>query len=220
MTKAKKKVLGVCYEGGPNNGSHFAELADEVRVIKNASDITSDLVAVVFWGGTDISPSLYGEKPNNYCEAGNLPSKRDQMELSIMREAWLNDIGIIGVCRGAQLLCAFAGGKLLQHVPAHQFTHHFIMFRGVSMKANADHHQMMVPPDDAIILGYSENNLSKGFFNQDNQYQEYPPGFKEPEVVYFPAYRGIGIQPHPEWMARGTPFVENILSTCKEKLCL
>lgn len=54
---------------------------------------------VIFWGGTDINPELYGEKPSPYTQ---IPDKyRDNIETQQALYCIKNNIPIIGICRGA-----------------------------------------------------------------------------------------------------------------------
>ena len=216
------KYLGVVPHGGPLTGSHFNKLfrGNSVQVTK-PSDLTPQIGAIIFWGGEDISPSIYNKEPNFYSEATSLPSRRDLLELTLMGEARLKEIPMIGVCRGAQLLCAFAGGELYQHVPGHKASSHTITCRGVDYySVPADHHQMMCPPEDAHVLGWATIKQSSGYYDEKNVYKSFPVGFKEPEIVWFPSIKALGIQPHPEWAHENHSFVQLCLDLCKEKLCL
>ena len=70
--------------------------------------------AIVFEGGSDIHPSLYNN-PNTDIFVGDTPSNRDRIELGAFKHAVDQGALVIGVCRGAQLACALAGGKLVQN---------------------------------------------------------------------------------------------------------
>src|SRR5690606_27873987 len=61
---------------------------------------------VVFTGGEDVDPSVYGEK--NVASYSNL--RRDNEEVLLWSLARANNIPIGGICRGAQLICALSGG--------------------------------------------------------------------------------------------------------------
>ena len=222
MSSKVKKVLGVMSEGGPLDGSHFNQLFDKVyKVINTADDVTENVGAVLFWGGTDISATLYKRKANSYNQGPSLPSKRDLVEWETMQRCIEKDIPMIGVCRGAQLLCVFAGGELYQHVPQHLSSNHPVTCRGIDyFNVRADHHQMMCPPPEAVVLGWSTNKIASGYYDENNMYTSFPVGFKEPEIVFFPDIKALGIQPHPEWMVETNPFVTLCLNLCKEKLCL
>ena len=161
--------------------------------------------AVVFWGGTDISPELYGEVPNQWNEASASPSARDISEWEAMQYCRDNGIMMIGVCRGMQLMTVFAGGKLAQDVGEYHLNGHRIMTSdGESFFAAANHHQMCLLPKDSHLLAFNAETRVLTYTNQHNQLTYLPVGFKEPEAAWFPNIKGFGVQWHPEWMADGT----------------
>lgn len=147
--------------------------------------------AILLWGGTDINPKYYGETP--HPRNGYQPdSMRDAAEWSWMRMAAQHCVPIIGVCRGAQFLCAFAGGKLIQHMEKpHHGAHLVHTFDNLSFMMANDHHQSMVP-------GTIPNKLIAWYPGED----------MTPEIVYFPKVRGLAIQGHPEWEPHDNPLIE------------
>ncbi len=75
-------------------------------------DIDLDAVdGVIIGGGDDISPELYGAKLEI---SARLDPARDEMEHDIAAEALAEDIPVLGICRGAQMLNIAAGGTLHQ----------------------------------------------------------------------------------------------------------
>lgn len=104
--------------------------------------------AVVFTGGADISPSLYGERA---LQKTHSFSRRDHAEINIYRRFFGRPM--IGICRGAQLLNVLCGGKLIQHVDNHNMSH--IIYdkdRATSFLGTSIHHQMMIPGPKAKVL--------------------------------------------------------------------
>lgn len=89
-----------------------------------ALDPTLDVVdGIVFTGGSDLDPALYGAEP--HPETGGVIRERDDFELALMREALERDVPILAICRGSQVLNVALGGDLEQHVPdrVHADTH-------------------------------------------------------------------------------------------------
>lgn len=79
-------------------------------------EVTLDAVdAIVFTGGSDIDPELYGE--HVHPQTFGISRMRDDAELALLRVALERDMPVLGVCRGIQLLNVGMGGDLLQHVP-------------------------------------------------------------------------------------------------------
>lgn len=73
------------------------------------------LDAVVFTGGSDLDPELYGEQP--HPETTGVVRSRDDAELALLRGALERDMPVLGICRGIQVLNVALGGDLYQHVP-------------------------------------------------------------------------------------------------------
>lgn len=71
---------------------------------------------------TDIHPELYGERP--VAAEGDINLDVDSRDLAALRTALLQDVPLIGVCRGHQLLNIAFGGTLHQDVGGHSFESH------------------------------------------------------------------------------------------------
>lgn len=172
--------------------------------------------ALVLWGGEDISPTYYAQKAHSRNQNQHGPSKRDINEWKAMKYAKMNGIPIIGVCRGAQFLCVFSGGSLIQHVTGHHGEHNVMTPDGHTlMETSSCHHQMMCPwKTDYQLLAWTPTKLSSCYEDQDDLEIPTMLSHVEPEVVFFPKTRGLAIQGHPEWMATTDPFVQ----WCNEKV--
>ena len=79
------------------------------------SQLLSLCDGILFTGGQDVSPSLYGQTPLNgsvcCCEA------RDAMDRAVLRLAVEQKKPILGICRGLQLINVCFGGTLWQDLP-------------------------------------------------------------------------------------------------------
>jgi putative glutamine amidotransferase len=73
------------------------------------------LDAVVFAGGADLDPALYGAEPHD--ATGSVRAGRDAAEAPLMRAALDRDLPVLGICRGMQLMSVVCGGSLVQHLP-------------------------------------------------------------------------------------------------------
>jgi putative glutamine amidotransferase len=78
-------------------------------------DVLDRLDAVVFAGGSDLEPSLYGQQA--HPETTGVRPLRDAGELPLVRAALARDLPLLGICRGMQLLSVACGGALHQHLP-------------------------------------------------------------------------------------------------------
>lgn len=172
---------------------------------------------LVLWGGEDISPSLYGQKPNsrvhitNYS-GGPLPY-RDQAEKLLAEYAIKHNIPIIGVCRGAQMMCALAGGKLVQHVDGHHGDHTIMTKDDKTLVTSSIHHQMMLLEDvEHELIAWTNPKRSTTYLGEEDKQIDscHNSAFKEPEIVWIPSVKALCIQGHPEYMSETHPFVKYV----------
>lgn len=173
--------------------------------------------ALVIWGGEDISPSIYSDSVSRYTYAPSVPSRRDRIEMDACSAAIKRDIPIIGVCRGAQLVCALAGGRLVQHVNGHGGSHLMETNEGRHITTTSVHHQMMYPFDvDHVMLAWAAPNRSEVYETGDSTTGRAAINMRgkvEPEVVWFPGIKALAIQGHPEFVGNPdtSPFVQYCL---------
>lgn len=177
---------------------HEWKMFADYKAVRHPDEMTEPGVLVV-WGGEDISPSLYNRESGIYTGADDRPSRRDIIEWELMKGAKQKGMHIIGICRGAQMLCALAGGYLIQDVTGHAGGNHMIEFNnGELLQVCSVHHQMMAPWDiEHELIAWSAENRSK-HYKDVNTDVSVPC---EPEQVYFPMVRGHAIQWHPEFMS-------------------
>lgn len=187
-------------------------LFDEIKQVHSADDLEEGGV-LMLWGGEDIGTKLYGETPNMYGDQA-YPSERDRNEIELILQSVKRGIPIIGVCRGAQLLCVVDGGKLAQHIDGHGVSHKVTLQDedGSVIYCNSSHHQMMLPRKEAQILATAAHTTGVDQYNNDVTYPYVT------EVAYFPEMRALGIQPHPEWDNCPVAFKEYCTRKIKEYL--
>ncbi len=82
----------------------------------DARDYVSVCDAVLFTGGDDVHPSLFGE--TIYNDTVLTEPQRDEEELKIFEAFFQNNKPIFGICRGIQLINVALGGSLWQDIPA------------------------------------------------------------------------------------------------------
>lgn len=182
------------------------DLFSAAKIVNKPEELQTDNCLVI-WGGADISPSLYNKPVGKLTGAGPEPSYRDAYEWALMQKAKELGIPIIGVCRGAQMLCALAGGFLVQDVTNHGRSHTVETVDGQTLEVNSIHHQMMYPFDvNANIIAYSKG-ISNHYLDVDTKIQV--PC--EPEFVHFPEVKGFAIQWHPEFMDKGVPATNYVM---------
>lgn len=176
------------------------ELMDDVFHTGMATNDPDDLQAgdaLIVHGGADIHPSLYNKGRSRHSGAYNEPSRRDLIEWSLMQRAKELEMPILGICRGAQMLCALAGGYLYQHVDGHSGYHPVVTHDGKTILVNSIHHQMMaINETNHELIAWMPQPLSGVHFDVDTNV----PVAIEPEFVYFPDVKGFAVQWHPEMM--------------------
>lgn len=203
MTKKKtaswKYYTSACHA---HNGNFLQPLGFEATNKIEEADV------VVFGGGSDIDPATYGESPSKTTYDNPSREKEEKQDYEIARKLGKY---MIGICRGAQLLTALAGGKLIQDVSGHGGRDHSMTtYDGLNLRVNSIHHQMCNPyaiknPKDYVILGWSTKRISDRYIGAKDKTMYLPYGFKEPEAVYYPKIKAVGYQFHPEMMYGSSP---------------
>ena len=212
-------MMKVLYNGIYGGGHPFVTLAKSVKSVKRPEEMDSDSSALVVWGGADIEPSIYGHPKSETCYTH---PERDGQEMALIRQAIDMSIPIIGVCRGAQLLCAMAGGFLIQDTSNHAGRYHeCLTSEGSVIKVNSIHHQMMAGYEelDHELLAWSKDRLSTHYTWKDDRAYPIPDTFVEPELINFNSIKGFAIQWHPEAMASETDATQFILGEFRARYC-
>lgn len=174
---------------------------------------------LLVWGGEDISPSLYNRPVSPLTGAGAVPSYRDEIEWALMQRAKELGIPIIGICRGAQMLCAASGGYLIQDVDNHAIgrAHEVDTHDGKTLVVNSLHHQMMAPWEvDHKLLAWASEPRSKGHYVDGHDTLPSVPN--EPEFVFFPETKGYAVQWHPEFLDYPMPSTDYVFNYIKETI--
>jgi putative glutamine amidotransferase len=73
------------------------------------------LDGLLFSGGSDLDPELYGQQP--HPETNGIVPERDRAEITLLQAALARDMPVLAVCRGSQVLNVALGGDLVQHLP-------------------------------------------------------------------------------------------------------
>lgn len=87
-----------------------------LEVTESPRKVLSEIDGLLLTGGGDVDPVFYG--------AGRHPSVqdaepgRDEFEIDLARRAMQEDVPLLAICRGAQVLNVAAGGTLVQDIPS------------------------------------------------------------------------------------------------------
>jgi putative glutamine amidotransferase len=158
---------------------------------------------ILFTGGQDISPSIYGEAA--FSECGEICGERDNMEKYLFELVLKNDKPALGICRGIQIFNALLGGTLYQdlnsqflsninhhQLPPYNLTTHKVklcnqtplqaLLKKDVLEVNSYHHQAIRTLSEELSpMAFSEDGLT--------------------EAVYMPSKRFVwAVQWHPEFL--------------------
>ena len=170
----------------------FKELEQGIPSYINADKYS----AIIFTGGEDIAPDLYGEKALFFHARKYADSYRDQLEVALMRHCFKIKLPTIGICRGMQLQCVLNGGKLIQHVDNHNGPH-LVSTEAGRFQVNSIHHQMCWPwasNEEFRILAHAKKVASVYYGHMNTMWKPEV----EPEAILWPQTKALGVQWHPE----------------------
>ncbi len=175
-----------------NSSSEYRDLFKSMGFTLTFSVEEADLVC--FTGGSDVSPSLYGDKQHVYT---GISKERDAKEVNLFNTCQGLDKPMVGICRGGQFLNVMSGGRMYQHVESHTRSHHITdLHSGETLYVTSTHHQMMMPGPKALLvavaaLGGQREWYTGEVFHRDRSDMDY-------EVCYYRHTKSLCFQPHPE----------------------
>lgn len=179
-------------------------------------DSPEDATIVLFTGGEDVDPSIYGKKKHANTFS-NLD--RDLEEKKIFDSMQPHQLAL-GICRGSQFLCALNGGILIQDCVGHaRWDTHSITNGEKITEITSTHHQMQYPwtinKGDFDILYWAAPSISH--YYEGDGVEGVP---SEPEIVLYHVGgnpKCLAIQGHPEIMRKDAPVIEilnNLIESC------
>ena len=203
----------------PAAETFVAEMFARSRCTQAKSLDRADLI--VFTGGPDVNPKLYGETPHKETKFNK---ERDERDLIYYREALQARVPMLGICRGSQFLHVMQGGKLIQHLgdsKPHIGEHGICDKRKVSGNVGfidrvpSTHHQAVLPQDGMEILA-SVFRSQEWWLNRDEVKRNVR--HEDVEAYFYRKNCILGVQGHPEYRgyARYTNYV---LKLIEEKIC-
>ncbi|MGC4106525.1 MAG: gamma-glutamyl-gamma-aminobutyrate hydrolase family protein [Thermomicrobiales bacterium] len=172
--------------------------------------ILDSVDAIIFSGGSDLDPAIYGDTDVHETTYGIDP-ERDTYELALMELAYAQDKPFLGICRGIQTMNVALGGTLLQDVPSaigpdieHRQqalgksttdTSHTVnvtdgtvladILGSTTVEANSYHHQAVgVPAPNVEVIATSGDGVIESIVAPDRHF-------------------ALGVQWHPEMLAAG-----------------
>jgi putative glutamine amidotransferase len=173
-------------------------------------DYFGTLDGLLLPGGMDVDPVHYGEEPHRLLE--EVDPVRDETELYLAKRALKEDMPVLGVCRGEQLLNVAAGGSLFQDIAAQspqEVIRHFQEFA-----QEWPSHSVEVKPDTLLASIVTERKVRVNSYHHQ-AVRRVAPGFRvgatAPDGVIeaIESTRhafALGVQWHPELLVDDLDF--------------
>lgn len=162
---------------------------------------------VLLPGGADVDPHLYGEEPLRGL--GRVDPDWDALDVTGARMALEQNIPVLGLCRGMQVLNVAAGGTLWQDIPSQvddvlqhsqkaprwAATHGIAIegdsilgeLLGTSLRVNSYHHQAVKDAGEGMrVTATASDGIVEAIENPDHAF-------------------AVGVQWHPELMTESDP---------------
>lgn len=170
------------------------------------AQLTSVCDGLLFSGGPDLHPFLFGEDTHAAC--GNVSAARDRMELALLPMAMKAKKPILGICRGIQLINVGLGGTIYQDIPS-QVTSDFPLAHRQTHAYRLPSHHVSVKEGSLLsrITGGSPQLAVNSMHHQS--VRQPAPGLEVTawaadgviEAVEKPDYPFlVGVQWHPEYL--------------------
>ncbi|MDR3271559.1 MAG: type 1 glutamine amidotransferase [Peptococcaceae bacterium] len=173
-----------------------------------AEAILRRLDGLVLSGGGDIAPLLLGETP--HLLIGNCQPKRDISELLLARQALEQDLPLLGICRGIQVMAVAAGGSIYQDISSQYSA--ALEHRQHAPRESPWHEAALTGPAESLLSTLLE--VAPGSAIQVNSFHhqaiaQTPSGFRVNAVAPDGVIEGmekiharycLGVQWHPESM--------------------
>lgn len=178
------------------------------------SDFTRIIDGLLLSGGGDIDPFLFHEEP--IPNLGNIDPSRDWVEIRMSTVSLEEDIPILAICRGIQVLNVAAGGTLYQDISQHPaeiikhrqnapgwYASHSIhiepdsllyeIFGSQMARVNSYHHQAVLSPADFHVSARSTDGIIEAIESSTHRFV-------------------VGVQFHPEMMWERHPEAANLFT--------
>jgi len=177
------------------------------------------LDAVLLPGGGDMRPDIYGAEMNPLTD--NIDDARDHVEVNLTRWAVSDDLPVLGICRGHQVVNVALGGTLIQDVPSEIGAG---ISHNVTVPRNSRPHEITIDPGSRLanILGTTHiavNSLhhqSVGVAAPDTCVTAYSPDGVV-EALEMPQKKFVlSIQWHPEDLYRDDPAMKRLFKAFVE----
>lgn len=177
---------------------------------------------IVFSGGDDLDPALYGQTWHPKAKA--VDPMRQRFELALLAEAERRRLPILGICLGVQLMNVHRGGSLIQFLPDHPRKD---PLEHRKLEATLRRHDVEIEPDSILARAVGVTHLSANTYHKQaidrvgrglRVTAHSPDGIieaiEDPSLPLF-----VGVQWHPERLREEPEHLGlfRLLTTCARK---
>jgi putative glutamine amidotransferase len=203
-------ALGENYVQAVSQGGGLPVLVPLGLSEERLRDLVARLDGILFSGGGDIDPSIYGAE--TIPEVKNMDPDRDRVEIQLVRDVVSKGLPFLGICRGLQVINVALGGTLYTHIddqhpqalkhdyyqdwPRNHLAHAVKiapdsqlveLFRSTDPETNSLHHQGICDlAPDLQATAWTADMLIEAIEVPDHPF-------------------GLAVQWHPEWLMEHAP---------------
>ncbi len=191
---------------------HGGKVCFLVRNEQSIAEFIDGIDGLLLPGGGDIHPDNFDQKWHPKLKY--VDEERDDLELSLFREAYKKDIPVFGICRGIQIMSVAMGGDLYQDIetvyPREALPH-------PKEDGKDSQHPIEIEPESILgnIIGESVvevnsahhqavDNIGEGFIVTARSSDDIVEAIENPSKPFM-----IGVQYHPERMFSTQEFREH-----------
>jgi putative glutamine amidotransferase len=212
----KRPAIGITVDSD-DDGSHYESPVSYAKAVEAAGglpfllpfrtdlslipQILDRLDGVLFSGGNDLDPALYGQ--NWHPRAEHVDPNRQAFELALLAEVERRRTPALGVCLGSQVMNVYRGGSLHQFLPdvdrssplEHRKVGGVLLRHPVSVAENSQLGRAIGKPEISVNTYHKQavDRLGKGLRVIATAPDGVIEGFEDPSFPLFAA-----VQWHPE----------------------
>lgn len=196
--------------------SKFGGISLIIPYSENIDSILKITNGIILSGGGDLSKHLLSEKLSP--KATNICEKRDIFEAKLCKAAYEENIPLLGICRGIQVMNTALGGRICQHIDGHmqspeKTTSHKISIEKnsslfkisnlTSADVNSYHHQCVTAVSSCLSICARSSDFTI-------------EAIEAPNKTFF-----LGVQWHPEKTIEtdelSKAIFKNFITACRNK---
>jgi len=136
-------------------------------------EIVGRIDGLILSGGGDIYSQFFGEELHPAVESYDL--ERDRYEIALVKQAVEQQLPVLGICRGSQLINVAFGGNLIQDIPS-QVPESTVNHNQEEARETATHSVQVNPESMFYQITHAERIMVNSFHHQ--AVKDVAPGFK------------------------------------------